>query len=205
MKFKILAVLALISPLTILAQTPFERLGQKAMMNGDFNTAATFFEQAVKQDQGNMNALYLLGYAYYHSSNYKKSIESFDKLIVYKPSEAIAYYYRGKAKMLMSAQIKDYKNPEKEDLLLGAIKDFSSGIELTPNDMKFYQNRGLAYQEYSVFKSQKVNDIYNKNAAISAANSSITDLKKVLAENAARKDIVSQIEKSKQLLINIKN
>ncbi|WP_154286069.1 tetratricopeptide repeat protein [Pedobacter puniceum] len=205
MKFKILAVLALILPLTILAQTPFERLGQKAMMNGDFNTAATFFEQAVKQDHGNMNALYLLGYAYYHSSNYKKSIESFDKLIAYKPSEAIAYYYRGKAKMLMSAQIKDYKNPEKEDLLLGAIKDFSSGIELTPNDMKFYQNRGLAYQEYSVFKSQKVNDIYNKNAAISAANSSITDLKKVLAENAARKDIVSQIEKSKQLLINIKN
>lgn len=204
MNKKIVILLNFLIPAVLFAQTPYERLGQKAMMSGEFGEAAGYFEKAFATDNSNMNALYLMGYAFYHANNYKKSVESFDKLISFKPDEPTAYYYRGKAKLLLNSQIKDYKSLEKEPLLLGAIKDFSTGIELNPSDMKFYQNRGLAYQEYSVFKSQKVSNIYNKNAATMAANASIADLKKVLSDNGTRKDISSQIEKSKQLLQDIK-
>lgn len=203
-KIRIVILLNILLPIAALAQTPYERLGQKAMMSGDFGNAAVYFEKAFAIDNSNMNALYLMGYAYYHSNNFKKSIESFDKLITYKPAESIAYYYRGKAKMRMNAFIKDFRNPEKEQLLKGAIRDFSIGVEFNPMDMKFYQNRGLAYQEYAVYKSQKVNGIYQKNVAIHAVNASIIDFRKVLADNGSRKDIISQIEKSKQLLEDIK-
>lgn len=205
MRFSYLFLLNIILPLVVLAQTPFERLGQKAMMSGDFVNAASYFEKAYAADNHNVNALYLMGYAYYHAADYRKSIESFDKLLALKPAEPIAYYYRGKAKSLLCAQIKDYKSPEKEKLLLSAIKDFSIGINLSPSDMKFYQNRGLAFQDYSLYKSQKVSNIYNKGAAASAATSSIHDFEKVMSDNGARKDIQIQIEKSKQLLQDIKN
>lgn len=200
---RLVVLLNVLLPLSLLAQEPFERLGQRSMMNGDFSSAANYFEKAYVADNSNMNALYLMGYSAYHASNYKKSIKAFDKLISYKPDESIAYYYRGKAKLNLFQQIKELNSAEKEPLLLGAIRDFSTGISLSPSDLKFYQNRGLAYQEYGVYKSQKVNGIYNKHAVVSAANSSIADLKKVLAENAARRDIVNQIERSKQILIDI--
>ncbi|WP_041537034.1 tetratricopeptide repeat protein [Pseudopedobacter saltans] len=190
-------------PISMLAQEPFERLGQRSMMNGDFSSAANYFEKAYSADNSNMNVLYLMGYSAYHANNYRKSISAFDKLISFKPDESIAYYYRGKAKMNLCQQIKDLNSSDKEPLLLGAIKDFTTGISLTPADMKFYQNRGLAYQEYGIYKSQKINGVYNKNAVISAANSSIADFKKVLNENSGRKDILNQIERSKQIIVDI--
>lgn len=190
---------------TASAQTSsFERLGQKAMMGGEFSTAANYFEKAYATDNSNMNALWLMGYSSFHAGNYKKAISDFDKLIEMKPTEVAAYYYRGKAKVLLSEGLKDYQSSDHESLLLGAIKDFSTAIDLTPNDMKLFQNRGLAYQEYGIFKSQKVADVFNKTAAVNAINSSINDFQKVLDENAGRRDIASQIEKSKQLLIDIK-
>src|SRR5690606_11561900 len=142
-------------------QESFERLGQRSMMNGDFKNAAIYFEKAYSGDHTNINALYLMGYSSYHAANYRKSIKAFDRLIALKPAEAIAYYYRGKAKMNLCNQIHD-KLPEKITLIQGAIEDFSTGIDLSPYDMKFYQNRGLAYQEYSVYKSQKVHGVYDK-------------------------------------------
>ncbi len=186
------------------AQTPFERLGQKAMMGGEFSTAAGYFEKAYANDKSNMNALWLMGYSCYHAADYKKSIDAFDRLLAMKPTETAAYYYRGKAKILQASAINDYRSPEKERYLLGAIKDFSTAIDLNPSDIKLYQNRGLAYQEYGIFKSQRIPDIYNKAAALSAINSSIADLQKVLDENGSRRDITAQIERSKQLLEDIK-
>ena len=187
------------------AQSSFERLGQKAMMGGEFNTAANYFEKAYADDNSNMNVLWLMGYSNFHASEYRKSIDSFDKLIEMKPTETAAYYYRAKAKVLLSQSLKDYKSHEREKLLLGAIKDFSTAIDLTPSDLKLYQNRGLAYQDYGIFKSQRIPDIYNKSVAVSAMNSSITDFKRVLDSNDGRRDISSQIDKSKQLLVDIKS
>lgn len=186
------------------AQTPFERLGQKAMTGGQFSAAASYFEKAYASDRTNMNALWLMGYSSYHAADYKKSIEAFDRLLAMKPTETAAYYYRGKAKSLYAATYKGGKPLEHEKLLYGAIRDFSSALDLSPNDYKLYQNRGLAYQEYAIFKSQKIVDVYNKNAVINALHMSIADFEKILEESGYRRDIVAQIEKSKQLLADIK-
>lgn len=187
----------------MLSQEPFDRLGQRSMMKGDFESAANYFEKAYAADKSNMNALYLMGYSAYHATDYKRSIKAFDKLLAFKPDESIAYYYRGKAKMNLCALIKEVASTDRESLLQGAIRDFSFGIDLSPGDLKFYQNRGLAYQEYGMYKSQKVNGVYNKNIALNSANASISDLRKVLDENSGRRDIINQIDRSKQLLIDI--
>ena len=102
------------------AQAPFERLGQKALTGGDFRAAASYFEKAYSSDHSNMDALWLLGYASYHAADYSKSVNAFDKLISMKPAETAAYYYRGKAKLLWSSTMKDYKSIHRERLLLGA-------------------------------------------------------------------------------------
>lgn len=182
----------------------FERLGQKAMMGGEFSSAANYFEKAYATDKSNMNALWLMGYSSFHAGDYNKAINDFDRLVEMKPTEVAAYYYRAKAKVLLSEGLKDYQSSEHQTLLLSAIKDFSTAIDLSPNDMKLFQNRGLAYQAYGVFRSQKITDANSKTAAISAINLSINDFQKVLNENAGRRDIASQIDKSRQLLVDIK-
>nr|WP_294895547.1 hypothetical protein [uncultured Pedobacter sp.] len=206
MKTKFILVLTSISLIANVAfgQTPYERMGQKAMTGGQFSTAASYFEKAYENDRSNMNALWLMGYSSYHAADYKKSIDAFDRLISMKPTETAAYYYRGKAKLLYAATFKEVKSLDREKLLCGAVKDFSSALDLTPNDYKLYQNRGLAYQEYAIYKSQKIADVYNKTAAINACNSSISDFQKVLEESGYRRDIMAQIDKSKQLLSDIK-
>lgn len=186
------------------AQTPFERLGQKAMTGGQFSVAADYFEKAYANDRSNMNALWLMGYSSYHAADYKKSIDAFSRLISMKPTETAAYYYRGKAKLLYAATITEAKSLDRERALCGAIKDFSSGLDLTPNDFKLYQNRGLAYQEYALYKSQKIAEVYNKSIAVNACNSSISDFQRVLEESGYRRDIMAQIDKSKQMLSDIK-
>lgn len=188
----------------LIAQTPFERLGQKAMIAADYPSAASYFEKAYAADLSNMNALWLLGYAYYHAAEYRKSISTFDKLLALKPTEIVAYYYRGKAKFLLFGAIKDEHLSEKEALMISAIKDFSTAIDLSPDDMKLYQNRGLTYQQFGIYRSQKIGIGNNKNLAINLLNASIADFQKVLSENNTRKDIVNQIDRSKQVLIDIR-
>ncbi len=187
----------------LFGQTSLERLGQKAMIGGDFKSAAVYFDKAYTSDIKNMNALWLLGYSYYHDTEYRKCIFTFDRLIGIKPTEIIAYYYRGKAKSLLFNTIKEDNSLEKEGLLLSAIKDFTTAIDLSPEDMKLYQNRGLAYQQFGVYKSQKASSS-NKMMVINSLNASIADFQKVLPDNNNRKDILSQIERSKQVLIDIR-
>ncbi|HEX7366694.1 MAG TPA: hypothetical protein VF273_06350 [Pelobium sp.] len=206
MKTQFILVLTGISLMAglVSAQTPYERLGQKAMTGGQFSAAAGYFEKAYQEDRSNMNALWLMGYSNYHAAAYEKCINAFNRLLAMKPTETAAYYYRGKAKVLYAATFKDAKSTDRENLLCGAIKDFTSALDLTPNDYKLLQNRGLAYQEYALYKSQKIPDVYNKSVAINACNSSIADFNKVLEESGFKRDITAQIEKSKQLLADIR-
>lgn len=200
--YPILAFVVIISQ-TLLAQTPYERLGQKAMTNGNFSNASLYFEKAYNTDPANMNALWLMGYSSYHAADYSKSISAFDKLIAMKPTETAAYYYRGKAKVLQASNITDYRSKDHETLLLGAIKDFSTAIDLTPNDMKLYQNRGLAYQDYAVFKIQKVQGVYSKTVALKNLKLSVLDFEKVKVENGERRDISALIQKSKDIISDL--
>ncbi|TAE40099.1 MAG: hypothetical protein EAY66_02300 [Sphingobacteriales bacterium] len=185
------------------AQEPFIRLGQKALMGGDFNTAASYFEKAYTENNSDMNALWFMGYAYYHASEYRKCVYAFDKLINLKPSETVAYYYRGKAKTALYTGLTNIMAVEKEKLIKGAIKDFSTGVDISPNDLKFYQNRGLAYYDLALFKNQKLPNVYNKAEAIANVNLALKDYQKLMVYNNSRADIQALIDKAKRFLVDV--
>lgn len=199
--FSFLFVLAFSNML--LAQESYTRLGQKALMDGEFTTAAAYFEKACVENNTDMNALWFMGYSYYHANQYAKCVSAFDKLIALKPSETVAYYYRGKAKTVIYTGLSNQVAIEKEKLIKSAIKDFTTGIDMSPNDLKFYQNRGLVYLDLGYFNNQKLPNIYNKTEAIVATNLALKDFQKVLVYNNSRADIQVLIDKAKQFLVDM--
>lgn len=195
----ILSLLIITSVEVVQAQNAYVKLGQQALMNGDFKQAVSHLEKACVVDSTNANALWMLGYSYYHSENYKKAIATYCKVIEIKPTDCSAYYYRAMAKSYCARDLQSTA-AEKEKNLLGAILDLSKAITINPTDIKFYQNRGIFYRDYGVFKLQKANKFYDKNRGINSLKASVTDLEKVLAENPDRKDIITQLDMSKQQL-----
>ena len=79
-----------------LSQTAYHKMGQKALIDGDFKAAVSNLEKALAKDSTDVNTLYMLGYSYYHSARYKESVNTFNKVISFKPGDNSAYYYRGK-------------------------------------------------------------------------------------------------------------
>ncbi len=180
-------------------------MGQKALLDGDFKLAVTHLEKAMAADSTNVNALYMLGYSYYHAENYKGSVSAFSKVITLRPTETSAFYYRGKAKSYMANYTPNISNAEREKLLLSSIRDFSKAIEVGNEDVKFYQNRAVAYHDYGVLKAQKIPKLYDKIRALEALKLAIVDFQKVLEFNPGRKDILTQLEEVRSHLQNVNN
>jgi tetratricopeptide (TPR) repeat protein len=199
----ILSVLMLSSLQVVYGQNAYFKMGQQAFFDGDFKAAVAHLEKSCIIDSTNSSALWMLGYSYYHSQNYKKSIAAYNRVIALKPADASAYYYRARAK---SYYAKDVQMPDadKEKYLLGAIVDFTKAIDIDPNDTqnnkKCYQNRGIAYREYGEFKLQAGSKFFDKTRGINSLKASINDLQKVLADDQSRQDISSLIDLSKQRL-----
>ena len=182
-------------------QSAYFKLGQQALMDGDFKTAVAHLEKACLIDSTNANALWMLGYSYYHSENYKKSIIAYTKELTISPADATAYYYRARAKSYLGRD-NQVSAADKEKYLLGAIFDLTKAISIDPNDNnnRYYQTRGIAYREYGVFKLQVTGHFYDKNRGVNSLKASITDLEKVLADNPNRPDISTLLDLSKQKL-----
>ena len=109
----ILGFLIFSSVKTTQAQNSYMRLGQKALVDGDFRNAVVNLERACYVDSTNANALFMLGYSYYHCDSYRKSITAYNKLIGYKPADDNAYYYRARAKNHLANE-NSTSIPEKE-------------------------------------------------------------------------------------------
>lgn len=207
MKVPVILSFLIISSLnTALAQNAYFRLGQQAFLDGDFKSAVSHLEKSCIIDSTNASALWMLGYSYYHSENYKKSIQAYNKVVAIKPADGSAYYYRARAKSYLAkdAQLSD---ADKEKNLLGAIVDFTKAIAIDPgdtqNNIKFYQNRAIAYREYGEFKLQANSRFYDKNRGVNSLRAAITDFQKVLTDNPNRQDIISLMESAKSKLANI--
>jgi tetratricopeptide (TPR) repeat protein len=200
----IFILVLLVTSRLVTAQTPYERLGQKAMTGRSFDSATSYFEKAYASDNTNLNALWMIGYSSFHANDYKKAIDALTKLIELKPTHQMAYYYRGKSEVIWASSNNYLPNLEKEKMFLLAIKDFNTTLEFAPADMKLIHNRGLAYQEYGLLKCLKTNEYYNKSLATNAITLSIIDFQKVLDEYGYRKDIISSIDKSKKAIADLK-
>jgi tetratricopeptide (TPR) repeat protein len=187
------------------SQNAYFKLGQQAYIDGNFKAAITQLEKGCLIDSTNANALWMLGYSYYHSDNYIKSIAAFTKQLAITPTDAATYYYRARARFRIG---KDSQLPsDKEKYLLGAIYDFTKAITVSPNDTKiasFYQNRAIAYRDYGMFKLDPAAKAYNdKDRAVSALKAAIADLKKVLDGDPNRNDISSLLDSSKEKLASL--
>ena len=180
------------------------KLGQKALMDGDFKEAVTHLEKAIPTEGTNPDVLYMLGYSYYHSGSYQKSISTFGQVIALKPSNVSAYYYRGKARNVLGTQMNSPLSvTEREKLLLASIGDYTKAIELNSTDQVLYQNRAMAYRDYGILKGQKIRKFYNKTVAENSFKSCIEDLQQVLDATPNRKDITDEIKKAKVYMANL--
>jgi len=200
MKFSVILSFLIISSVeSVLGQSAYVKMGQQALMNGDFKTAVNHLEKACVVDSTNANALWMLGYSYYHDQNYKKSITTYTRLLEIKPTDESAYYFRALAKSFLARDAAALP-AEKEKCMLGAILDLSNAISINPADMKFYQNRGIFYRDYGLFKLQKATHFYDRERGIKSLRASVADLEKVLNENPDRKDIAALLDISRQQL-----
>jgi tetratricopeptide (TPR) repeat protein len=183
------------------AQNAYVKLGQQALMQGDFKAAVLQLEKACLIDSTNANALWMLGYSYYHSENYHKSVAAYTKELAVNPTDASAYYYRARAKSYLGKD-EQAPLPDREKYLLGAIFDLTKAIAIDPTDSgnKFYQTRGIAYRDYGCFKLTAAGHFFDKSRGIAALKASIADLEKVLNDNPTRSDISSLIDLSRQKL-----
>lgn len=199
----ILSILVFSSLQAVYGQNAYFKMGQQAFFDGDFKAAVAHLEKSCIIDSTNSSALWMLGYSYYHSQNYKKSIAAYNRVIALKPADASAYYYRARAKSYFAKE-NQMPDADKEKYLLGAIVDFTKAIDIDPNDTqnnkKCYQNRGIAYREYGEFKLQLGSKFYDKTRGVNSLKASITDLQKVLTDDPSRQDISSLIDLSKQRL-----
>ena len=203
MKLSVILPLLIMSSLeSAIAQNAYVRLGQQALMDGDFRSAVSHLEKACITDSTNANAMWMLGYSYYHSDNYKKSILAYTKVIAVKPADATAYYYRARAKSYLGRD-SQASAADKELYLLGAIVDLTKAISINSDlrDNKYYQNRGIAYRDYGMFKLHATSRFYDKARGINSLKASVADLEKVLADNPGRMDISALIDQSKEKLI----
>jgi len=207
MKLSVIVSLLIFSTLDVAyAQNAYVKLGQQAFMDGDFKSAISQLEKACSVDSTNANALWMLGYSYYHSDNYKKSIIAYTKVISIKPTDASAYYYRARAKSYLGKD-NSLSPADKEKYLLGAIYDFTKAIDINPdpNDIKFYQNRGIAYHDYACFKLQPNSRFYDKARGINSLKASIADFETVLSHDGSRTDISTLLDASKEKLVSVDN
>ncbi|HZH54436.1 MAG TPA: tetratricopeptide repeat protein [Sphingobacteriaceae bacterium] len=211
MKNLIIPILFLFTSFSVFAQSetapsnPNVRLGQKALLDGDFKLAATYLEKALPTESSDPNVLYMLGYAQYHSGDYQKALSAFGKVVEMKPDDERAYYYKGRLNNLLAVQSTTrLSTRERENLLNQAIADFTTGVSLNDEDVKLFQNRAIAYRDLGILLGTEGTDNYNKTAATEAYNNSVKDFEIVLSFQPDRKDIETEIRKAKIYRDNLK-
>jgi len=187
------------------AQNNNDKKVMDAMLKGDYKTAVSQLEKADAKTPDNTKILQMLGYSYFQNGEFEKCIGTYSRLIVLKPGEISAYYYRGKARLNIANDPKESLNTMRENFYTAAIKDFTKASELSgEEDTQMFQNRGLAYKDYAIFKSYKAKKAVDKAACVALFNNSIADFQKILTLQPLRKDIMDWITYNKAQITSLK-
>src|SRR5690606_17800444 len=180
------------------------RLGQKALLDGDFKGAATHLQKALPAEANDPDVQYLLGYSQFQSGDFAKSIETFKKVLALEAKHGSALYYKAKASNNIAVSDSKLNNNAKEQLLKTAIEDYRKAIASNANDAKLYQNRAIAYRDLGILTGTTGAANYDKAKATDAYNKAVTDYEKVLSYDASRKDIQTEVKKAKVYRDNLK-
>ena len=179
-------------------ENPYVKLGQKALIDGDFKTAVTNLEKALPADPQNLDIQYMLGYSQYQSNDYQAATKSFSTVLKGRPEDVSAYYYRAKAQNTLAVNPESkMSDNQRSSLLQASIKDYDKAIEINDADMKLYQNRAMAFRDLGNLVGTTSSKNYNKAVALDAYNKSIKDLELVLKRNPSRKDVALELKKIK--------
>ncbi|MNT29973.1 hypothetical protein D3C72_1657410 [compost metagenome] len=93
----------------------------------------------------------------------------------------------------------------RDNFYQASLKDFTKAIEISgEEDTQMFQNRGLAYKDYAIFKSFKAKKKDEKAACIALFNNSIADFQKVLTLQPLRKDIIDWVTYDKAQIATLK-
>lgn len=181
------------------------RMGQKALMDGDFKSAEKHLLKASSAEANDVDVQYLLGYSQFQNGQLSAAIKTFDKVIALDGKNVNAYYYKAKASHNTAVESGSKLSASlKEKFLKTAIEDYSKAIVITANDMKLYQNRAVAYRDLGILLGTDGTGNYNKAQATDAYNKAVADFEKVLTFDASRKDIQTELKKSKVYRDNLK-
>jgi Uncharacterized protein conserved in bacteria len=184
---------------------PNVRLGQKALIDGDFKAAANHLQKALPAEAGDPDVMYMLGYSQYQIGDFRKALESFGKVVQLRPDHESAYYYRGKANNILAVQTSArISTSNREKMLNAAIADYTKAIELNAGDAKYYQNRGVAYRDLGILRGTAGTANYDKALATEAYDKSIADFQQVLTMTPGKKDIQTELKKAKVYRDNLK-
>lgn len=176
---------------------PNVRLGEKALLDSDFKAAAGHLKKALPAEANDPNVLYMLGYSEYHSGDFQGAVQSFQKVINLAPENVTAYYYRAKANNALAVNTETrVTNANRERMLNDAVADYTKAIELNPQDVKLYQNRGVAYRDLGILLGTGGTANFNKTKAAQAYDKSIVDFEEVLKLTPGKKDIETEIRKA---------
>lgn len=182
----------------------YVKLGQKALLDGDFKAAVKHLEKGLPSNPGNPNIMYMIGYSEFQLGNYSNASKYFTKTIEKAPENLNAYYYRGKAKNTEAILPGKLNDIQREKLLQSSIEDYSKAISLNSSDMKYIQNRGIAYRDLGNLLGTTTSKNHDKEAAKVAYDNSIKDFKVVKAKNPNRKDMDLEIKKATVYRDNLK-
>lgn len=184
---------------------PNVRLGQKALIDGDFKAAAKHLQKALPAEADDPDVMYMLGYSQYQIGDYKQALTSFGKVIQLRPDHESAYYYRGKANNILAVQTEaKISSGNREKMLNEAIADYTKAIELNTGDAKYYQNRGIAYRDLGILLGTSGTANYDKALATESYDKGIADFERVLTMAPGRKDIQTEVKKAKVYRDNLK-
>jgi tetratricopeptide (TPR) repeat protein len=162
-------------------------------------------EKAESISANHANVLKMLGYSYYQCGDYEHAITAYSRLIVLKPLDYSAYYYRGKARLNIANDPKEAQSQLRDSYYYSAIKDFSKAIEINgEEDTQIFQNRGLAYKDYAIYKSYKIKKSVDKANCILLFNHANADFQKVLTIQPLRKDIINLLDYVKSQIVSLK-
>jgi len=184
---------------------PNVRLGQKALIDGDFKAAANHLQKALPAEADDPDVMYMLGYSQYQIGDYKKALSSFGKVIQLRPDHESAYYYRGKANNILAVQTDvRISSSNRQKMLNEAVADYTKAIELNADDSKYYQNRGIAYRDLGILLGTSGTANYDKGLATESYDKSIADFEQVLVMTPGKKDILTEVKKAKVYRDNLK-
>ena len=120
---------------------------------GDFDSAISDYDQAIKLKPDDANVYKYRGDAYFDKGRHDQAIADYDQAIKLKPDYAGAYNNRGRG----------YSNKGRHDLAIAdydlAIASYDQAIKLKPGDALAYNSRGNVYSNEEVL-DQAIADYY---------------------------------------------